>query len=71
MNQIEAGGEERRGKWSEMLCISFLHNEVIFKRTVRGIKEKCKMKFISLFFKYLYKDKIIVMSNFFTCFSVL
>jgi len=53
LNQIEAGGEERRGKWSEMLCITFLHNEVICKRKVRGIKEKYKMKIISLFLKYL------------------
>ena len=53
MNEIETGGEERRGKRREMLCITFLHDEVICKRKIRGIKEKCKMKFISLFLKYL------------------
>lgn len=29
MNEIEAGGEERKGKWSEMLCVIFLQDDVI------------------------------------------
>lgn len=53
MNQIVAGGEERRGKRSEMLCITFLHNKVICNGKIRGISEKYDMKFISLFLKYL------------------
>ena len=53
MNEIETGGEERRGKRSEMLCITFLHNKVICNGKIRGIMEKYEMKFISLFLKYL------------------
>ena len=53
MNEIETGGEERRGKRSEMLCITFLHNKVICNGKIRGISVKYEMKFISLFLKYL------------------